>query len=200
MNEQELAEQYTLVPMPRWPNRPDWDSYFMLIARAVASRATCSRGQVGCVIVDEKHRIVATGYNGAPSGEPHCDHSGAELVYRAMRPRSAHIQEIGSFVEYETVIGQPGLKWDEAAQRLTCANVFHAEENAMDYLHGVMMDNRSFPSRGGLTLYTTHSPCVRCASLIRMNRVIKRVVYSQAYNLGPEVRDILSNVTLEAHA
>jgi dCMP deaminase len=43
----------------------------MSIAKQVATRSTCLRRQVGCIVVLEK-RIVSTGYNGAPSGLPHC--------------------------------------------------------------------------------------------------------------------------------
>lgn len=52
--------------------RPDWDVYFAHIARAVSLRADCRRRQVGCVIVDRDHRIIATGYNGSPPGGPSC--------------------------------------------------------------------------------------------------------------------------------
>ncbi len=55
--------------------RPSWEEYFMSIARQVSTRSTCLRRQVGCIIVVEK-RIVSTGYNGAPSGLPHCDEVG----------------------------------------------------------------------------------------------------------------------------
>lgn len=51
--------------------RPDWDSYFMAIAHLVATRSTCLRRQVGAVLVKDK-RILATGYNGAPSNIAHC--------------------------------------------------------------------------------------------------------------------------------
>lgn len=51
--------------------RPGFDLYFLGIARAVAARADCSRAQHGAVIVQNR-RIVATGYNGAPSGVPGC--------------------------------------------------------------------------------------------------------------------------------
>jgi dCMP deaminase len=51
--------------------RPSWDEYFMEIARLVVSRSTCLRRQVGAVLVKDK-KILATGYNGAPSGLPHC--------------------------------------------------------------------------------------------------------------------------------
>ncbi len=51
--------------------RPSWDEYFMDIARIVASRSTCLRRQVGAIAVSDR-RILATGYNGAPSGLAHC--------------------------------------------------------------------------------------------------------------------------------
>jgi len=56
-------------------SRPDWDSYFMALAALVAKRSTCLRRAVGAVIVNH-HRILATGYNGAPSGIRHCDKTG----------------------------------------------------------------------------------------------------------------------------
>ena len=51
--------------------RSSLDQYFMSIADAVATRSTCLRHHVGAVIVRDKH-IVATGFNGAPRGLPHC--------------------------------------------------------------------------------------------------------------------------------
>ena len=51
--------------------RPDWDHYFMEIARVVSKRSTCLRRSVGAVIVKNR-QIVATGYNGTPSGLEHC--------------------------------------------------------------------------------------------------------------------------------
>ena len=59
-------------------NRPTWDEYFMQMAELTAKRSTCLRRQVGAVIVKDKH-IVATGYNGAPSGIAHCDEKGGCL-------------------------------------------------------------------------------------------------------------------------
>jgi len=52
-------------------SRPSWDSYFMQMAKVVASRSTCLRRQVGAVIVKDK-QILSTGYNGSPSGLKHC--------------------------------------------------------------------------------------------------------------------------------
>jgi dCMP deaminase len=59
--------------------RQSWDQYFLDLAQDVATRATCNRLHVGCVIVRDK-RIIATGYNGAISGHQHCDDVGHLLV------------------------------------------------------------------------------------------------------------------------
>ncbi len=58
--------------------RPNWDEYFMEVAKLTATRSTCLRRQVGAVIVKDRH-IIATGYNGAPRGLSHCDERGGCL-------------------------------------------------------------------------------------------------------------------------
>ncbi|NQT05930.1 MAG: cytidine deaminase [Candidatus Omnitrophica bacterium] len=55
--------------------RPDWDEYFLNITKLVSKRSTCMRRNVGAVLVKDK-RMLATGYNGAPSGIDHCDKAG----------------------------------------------------------------------------------------------------------------------------
>lgn len=52
--------------------RPSWNEYFAQIAKLVSTRATCLRRQHGAVIVKDK-QILATGYNGPPSGMGHCE-------------------------------------------------------------------------------------------------------------------------------
>ncbi len=56
-------------------SRPSWDEYFMKIVDLVKTRSTCLRRQVGALIVKDK-RILASGYNGAPSGVSHCEDVG----------------------------------------------------------------------------------------------------------------------------
>ena len=70
--------------------RPSWDQYFMTITRQVAERSTCLRAKVGAVIVRDKN-ILATGYNGAPAGLPHCTDVGC-LIYRSTTP-SGDVEE-----------------------------------------------------------------------------------------------------------
>lgn len=51
--------------------RPSWSEYFFNIAGVVKTRSTCLRRQVSAIAVKDK-RILATGYNGAPTGVKHC--------------------------------------------------------------------------------------------------------------------------------
>ncbi len=90
--------------------RPSWDEYFVQLAHQVATRSTCLRRHVGAVIVRDKH-ILATGYNGAPSGLEHCE------VVGCLRER----------------MGIP------SGQRQEICRGLHAEQNAIIQaaLHGV---------------------------------------------------------------
>ncbi|HAV12293.1 MAG TPA: dCMP deaminase [Opitutae bacterium] len=57
-----------------WGERPSWDAYFMATALLMASRSSCERLHVGCVMVSgglQKNRIVAAGYNGFLPGASH---------------------------------------------------------------------------------------------------------------------------------
>ena len=55
--------------------RPDWDEYFMGIAKLISERSTCLRRAVGALKVKNR-RILTTGYNGTPTGITHCEITG----------------------------------------------------------------------------------------------------------------------------
>jgi len=55
--------------------RPCWDEYFMNLVEDIKERSTCLRRKVGALIVKD-NRILATGYNGAPTGCAHCEQIG----------------------------------------------------------------------------------------------------------------------------
>lgn len=57
----------------------NWDEYFLANAEMIAERSTCDRAHVGAILVKD-NRIIATGYNGAPSGMPECDEVGHLMV------------------------------------------------------------------------------------------------------------------------
>ncbi len=83
--------------------RPSWDEYFMSIARLVAGRSTCLRRQVGAVIVKDR-RVLASGYNGAPSGLPHCDETGCVRERHRVPPGERHELCRGIHAEQNAII------------------------------------------------------------------------------------------------
>ena len=58
--------------------RPSWNDYFMKFAVLAAARSTCPRRAVGAVFVKDR-RVLATGYNGSPPGQDHCEDIGCLL-------------------------------------------------------------------------------------------------------------------------
>lgn len=84
--------------------RPTWDEYFLGLLEPLGRRGTCDRGYSGAVIVSKGNTILATGYVGAPPGQPHCDEAGHMIV---------------------TVIDEKGN------QSQHCVRTLHAEENAI---------------------------------------------------------------------
>lgn len=53
-------------------NRPSIDEYYLSMLPLIASRATCPRRKVAAILVDAGGKLVSIGYNGVPSGMPHC--------------------------------------------------------------------------------------------------------------------------------
>lgn len=119
-------------------SRPTKDEYGLILAKAVATRADCTRRQVGAVIFDVHGRIVGTGYNGAPTGEPGCLSAGA-------CPRGQQ--------SYSDVPADSPYLTGAA----TCI-ALHAEENAL--LHS------GVEARRGGTIFITDSPCPNCDRLL----------------------------------
>ncbi len=84
--------------------RPNWEEYFLGLLEPIGKRGTCDRGRSGSLIVSPGNTILATGYAGAPPGQPHCD-------------------EVGHMMK--TVIDENGN------QSQHCVRTLHAEENAI---------------------------------------------------------------------
>src|SRR5688572_33115564 len=53
--------------------RPTRDQWAMEMVQVTAKRATCCRRQVGCVVLNKRGHVLATGYNGVAAGLPHCN-------------------------------------------------------------------------------------------------------------------------------
>lgn len=57
--------------VPCVSDRPEWDQTFGAIAKIWSLRSTCTRRQVGAVVVKDK-QVIGQGYNGVASGKRHC--------------------------------------------------------------------------------------------------------------------------------
>ncbi len=140
--------------------RPSWHEYFMLIAKIVSTRSTCNSRPTGAVIVKDNH-ILATGYNGAMPGAPHCidqpDVDGVPFCYRRK-------------------MGVPDI------DKYNFCKASHAEANAIAQAarYGISIE--------GATLYTTLAPCYVCLKLIATAR-IKAIYYEHPYESSTPERD-----------
>lgn len=135
--------------------RPSRHQVLMANAHAFSLLSTCSRRGNGAIITLEG-RILSTGYNGAPSGMPHCDH---ECICHHPDGNAP------GFPHYPNCPAIPG-----------CNVAVHAEANAIAFAakHGV--------ATAGTTIYCTTMPCLNCARLI-VNSGIERVLYLHSYRL-----------------
>lgn len=88
---------------PACDNRPSWDEYFIKIAKQVSERSTCVRRKIGAVLVRDK-RILATGYNGAPSGIRHCIDIGCLREARGIASGERHELCRGLHAEQNAII------------------------------------------------------------------------------------------------
>lgn len=135
---------------PVIPGRPDWNAWGLDVAQAIAARADCTRRKVGAVIVRPDHRIVSTGYNGAPSGSRSC--------LKGHCPRGKlTVEQIKPLVtSYDT---GPG----------SCI-ALHAEQNALLRCDWDQMQDA--------TMYVTCEPCPGCMRMI-LGTHLMRVVWPQ---------------------
>lgn len=102
---------------PTEATRAGWDGYFLRIAAEVATRATCDRRHVGCVLVRDKN-ILATGYNGSLRGLEHCDEAG-HLMEEGHCVRTVHA-EANAIVQ----AARNGVRVDEAVAYVTAFPCF----------------------------------------------------------------------------
>ena len=101
--------------------RPSWDEYFLEIAKLVSSRATCLRRPVGAVFVRDK-RVLATGYNGAPSGLRHCDEVGCIRDREGIPSGERHELCRGIHAEQNAILQAAQFGIDLRGSALYCTN------------------------------------------------------------------------------
>jgi dCMP deaminase len=120
----------------------------MKIAYAVSERSTCDRAYVGCVLVRDK-RILTTGFNGSPTGQPHCDEVGHLLVdghcirtihaeTNAIIQAALHgvsIKGSTCYVTHFPCINCTKVLINAGIIRLVYHIAYRIDENALDFLH-----------------------------------------------------------------
>jgi dCMP deaminase len=143
----------------------------MMEAKLWMGRSKCLSRQVGSVLVRDKH-VIATGFNGPPSGVPHCDHRDNAGKY------------VDNVVSDVCPRQRMGYRSGEGTQ--FCAAV-HAERNCL------MQASKLGISAAGATLYTwCPIPCPDCAKEL-INSGIRRVVClpgAEYYDVGIHSTDL----------
>jgi len=96
------------------------DNYYMSVARLTANRSTCISKQVGCVLVNNKGRIIMTGYNGVPSGHKHCNQ-----IFKKLDRKKHHewslINELHGEENTLSYCAKEGIKVDNSIMYITLA-------------------------------------------------------------------------------
>ena len=127
--------------------RPSRDEWALKLALLTAQRATCCRRQVGCVLLNSRGHVLATGYNGVAAGLPHCNHT-----------ETVEHHEIG-MAEPRLVEVFPHAcagAWSPSGTNLDACQAIHAEQNALLQCRDIYQIH---------TAYVTASPCVTCCKL-----------------------------------
>lgn len=155
------------------------DAMLTEMARVMSFRSTCSRANVGVIVAIEGRPLVS-GYNGAPAGMPHCDHTCNCGGRSGMPICSPGCPFPGSNI-HPHLEECPVRIWEEDDEHLSrcrsllpCTTAVHAEANAIAFAakHGVRL--------GGSSLFSTMEPCYTCCQLI-INAGIIEVVYATRY-------------------
>ena len=102
--------------------RPSWNDYFMDITELVAQRSTCTRRKVGAILVRDK-RIIATGYNGAPSNIKHCLDVGCLREQKGIPSGERHELCRGLHAEQNAIIQAAIHGFSVEGSTLYCTNL-----------------------------------------------------------------------------
>ena len=142
------------------------DGYFLTMAELIATRSTCIRRSVGCVLVDARGHVLSTGYNGVAAGLPHCNEF-IDTCGPINDPQPFYSNAcVGAFP-----VGGGGLDNCDAV---------HAEQNALLQCRDVYAIE---------TCYTLLSPCIACLKLL-LNTSCVRIVFREEYTKQPRAREL----------
>jgi dCMP deaminase len=134
--------------------RPTQAEMYLAMLQVLERRSTCLRRSVACILTDDKHRVLSTGYNGVAYGQPHCN----EQVF-----------------DDEDIVHHPNACQGAGAcsgERLDECQAIHAEQNALLQCHDV--DKIHY-------VYVSCSPCIHCMKLL-MNTGCKIIYCREIYD------------------
>lgn len=142
--------------------RPSRDEWALKLALLTAQRTTCCRRAVGCVLLNARGHVLATGYNGVAAGLPHCNHMEPAdcTTVSGARPRLV-----------ETFPHACAGAWSPSGTNLDACQAIHAEQNALLQCRDVYSIH---------TAYVTASPCMTCVKLL-LNTSCERIVFVEEY-------------------
>lgn len=154
--------------------KPKWIDYYMQMAELTATLSTARRLQVGSVLVKDG-RVLATGYNGTPSGwDNECED--VEWIDRGAGGWLSP-EEIEERWPYEGTYLDGDFEMHSRYRLKTKPIVLHSEMNTL------MKVARSTESSDGSTLFCTHAPCLDCSKAIYQAGV-RHVYYRNSYRSG----------------
>lgn len=170
--------------------RPTLDEYFLKMAQLVATRSTCLRRAVGCVMTNHRGHVLATGYNGVAAGAHHCNES-VIRTFTSVPERDAELslfRKSGATVQACNDPPNVPLTDDPdpaieifphacssadapSGEGLDKCEAIHAEQNALLQCRDAWAIH---------TCYVTTFPCMTCLKLL-LNTSCSRIVYVENY-------------------
>jgi dCMP deaminase len=164
------------------PKQKYFDEMYMQLAVNMSKLSTCSRVQVGAVLVVED-RPLLSGYNGSPKGHEHCID-----IYKA-KFEEFKDSNLYNDETFEDFMKLPNIR--EEHGKFSRLHEIHAEINIIS-----QAAYKGLATKGG-KLYITHSPCNDCCKSI-LTAGIKEIVFKELYDRETEGLEILakSNVLI----
>jgi dCMP deaminase len=151
--------------------RPSKDQWAIELAQVTAKRATCLRRQVGCVLVNARGHVLATGYNGVARGQEHCNEiTGFNYIYERGIDKTKPLTGQHTGVVHLYGHACPGAN-SPSGTNLDGCQAIHAEQNALLQCRDVYAIH---------TCYVTASPCITCVKLL-LNTSCEKIVFTEEY-------------------
>lgn len=154
-------------------SRATRDAWAMELARVTARRSTCLRRSVGCVLLNARGHVLATGYNGVAAGLPHCndERSFDQIVDSAPPEEKYNLLRSSADMARRRYPHACQGAFAKSGQNLDGCEAIHAEQNALLQCrdpHDIAV------------CYVTTSPCMTCTKLL-LNTSCQRIVYVEEY-------------------